>query len=206
VANAQPGELPGSFSTIQSPQLASESCNAIRKYGVNLARDKPSVTVTTLENMILERRQIAVDASPDAVFRAFSSLGGRTGWLYMNWAWRVRGALDRLFGGVGMRKGRRDPEIVQVGDTIDFWLVVAVDPGQLIRLRAEMKLPGQAWLQFEVKQNEKDRSLLTQTTYFAPRGLFGLLYWHASYPLHTLIFGGMIHKIASRAETFSQSC
>ena len=103
-----------------------------------------------------------------------------------------------------MRKGRRDSEIVQVGDTIDFWLVVAVEHRRLIRLCAEMKVPGQAWLQFEVHKRENGCSLLTQTTYFAPRGLFGLLYWHASYPIHALIFGGMIHRIATRAESFSR--
>ncbi len=173
---------------------------------MNLALKKPSVTVTSLEGLIVERRQITVKAPKDAVFRAFSSLGGKTGWLYMNWAWYFRGAIDRLFGGVGLRKGRRDPEIVQVGDTIDFWLVTRVEPDHLIRLRAEMKVPGQVWLQFEVNQDEEDQhSLLTQTTFFAPRGLFGLLYWHALYPIHALIFGGMIRELANRAETLSRS-
>ncbi len=124
----------------------------------------------------------------------------------MNWAWNLRGAVDRLFGGVGLRKGRRDPENVSVGDSIDFWLVVAVEPGHLIRLRAEMKVPGRAWLQFKVSQQKRDgRSLLTQTTYFAPRGLSGLIYWHALYPIHALIFGGMIRKLANRAEALSRS-
>lgn len=155
--------------------------------------------------MIFEHRQIVVDAPTDAVFRAFSSLGGETGWLYMNWAWRLRGVIDRLFGGVGLRKGRRDPEIVQAGDTIDFWLVTAVEQGHLIRLHAEMKLPGRAWLQFEVcQQGKAGRSLLTQTTFFAPRGLFGLLYWYALYPVHALIYGGMIRKLSIRAEALSR--
>ncbi len=158
--------------------------------------------MTSLEGLIVERWQIIVKAPKDTVFRAFSSLGGKTGWLYMNWAWTLRGAIDRLFGGVGLRKRRRDPEIVHVGDTIDFWLVTRVEPGHLMRLRAELKVPGRAWLQFEVNQDEEDRhSLLTQTTFFAPRGLFGLLYWHALYPIHALIFAGMIRNLAKRAET-----
>ena len=170
-----------------------------------LAPDKPSVAVTSRQGIIRERRQITVDAPAEAVFRAFSSLGGRTGWLYMNWAWKLRGAVDRLFGGVGMRKGRRDPEIVRVGETIDFWLVVAVEPGHLLRLRAEMKVPGQAWLQFEVRRDKVDfHSRLTQTTYFAPRGILGLLYWYTFYPLHALIFVGMIRKLATRAKSLSK--
>jgi len=158
------------------------------------------VTLTTHEGMIIEHRQIAVDAPAEAIFRAFTGLGGTRGWLYMNWAWRIRGALDRLCGGVGLRRGRRDADSLRVGEALDFWRVEALEPGHLMRLRAEMKVPGQAWLQFEVKAQDHDiRPLLTQTAFFAPKGLLGLVYWYALYPIHSMIFGGMIQKLAKRA-------
>ncbi len=158
------------------------------------------VTLTTHEGMIIEHRQIAVDAPADAVFRAFTGLGGERGWLYMNWTWRVRGAFDRLCGGVGLRRGRRDPDAVRVGEALDFWRVEAVEPGRLMRLRAEMKVPGKAWLQFEVKPPANDgRPVLNQTAFFAPKGLAGLVYWYALYPIHGMIFAGMINQLARRA-------
>jgi len=140
-----------------------------------------------------------VPESPEAVYHSFISLGGRRGWLFWNWAWRVRGLIDWLVGGVGMRRGRRDPEELRVGDAVDFWRVEAEEPGQLLRLRAEMKLPGQAWLQFQVRRQPDGQTLLIQTAYFAPKGLFGLLYWYGLYPIHQLIFSGLIKKVALRA-------
>jgi hypothetical protein len=168
-----------------------------RRFGMSPAgseAEAPSVALSKQDGMIIEHRQTVVNAPADVVFRAFSSLGGQTGWLYMNWVWHFRGWFDRLCGGVGFRKGRRDPDLVRVADAIDFWRVVAVKPGRLIRLRSEMKVPGRVWLQFEVTQlkqgNEKpQRSRLSQTIYFDPCGLFGLLYWHSLYPIHDLIFG-----------------
>jgi uncharacterized protein YbjT (DUF2867 family) len=169
--------------------------------------DATPVTLTTHEGMIIEHRQLAVDAPAEAIFRAFTGLGGTRGWLYMNWAWRIRGAVDRLCGGVGLRRGRRDGESVRVGEALDFWRVEAVEPGHLMRLRAEMKVPGKAWLQFEVKTQEHDtRPLLTQIAFFAPKGLLGLVYWYALYPIHSMIFGGMIRRLAKRAtEIHAQS-
>jgi len=164
--------------------------------------DVPPVTLRTHEGMIIEQRQIIVDASADAIFRAFSGLGGTRGWLYMNWAWHLRGAIDRLSGGVGMRRGRRDAEDLRVGEALDFWRVEAIEPGRLMRLRAEMKVPGQAWLQFEIMgQNSDLRPLLTQTAFFAPKGLIGLAYWYLLYPVHRMIFGGLIRSLAARAVT-----
>jgi uncharacterized protein YbjT (DUF2867 family) len=163
--------------------------------------DTTPVMLTTHEGMIIEHRQIALNLPAEAIFRAFAGLGGRRGWLYMNWAWRLRGALDRLCGGVGLRRGRRDADSVRVGEALDFWRVEAMEPGHLMRLRAEMKVPGKAWLQFEVKAQDHDpRSLLSQTAYFAPKGLLGLVYWYALYPIHSMIFGGMIQKLAKRAK------
>ncbi len=163
-------------------------------------RDVTPVALATHEGMIIERRQIAVDAPAEAIFRVFTGLGGARGWLYMNWAWRIRGAFDRLLGGVGSRPGRRDANAVCVGEALDFWRVEALDPGRMMRLRAEMKLPGKAWLQFEVKAQDHDpRPLLTQTAFFAPKGLLGLIYWYGLYPIHALIFRGMIQKLSELA-------
>jgi uncharacterized protein YbjT (DUF2867 family) len=161
--------------------------------------DVPPVVLGTLEGMILEHRQLQVAAPATTVFRAFAGLGGGRGWLYMNWVWHLRGLLDRLAGGVGMRRGRRDPEHLRVGEALDFWRVEAVEPGHLIRLRAEMKVPGRAWLQFHVHPQSAERAVLSQTAYFAPKGVWGLVYWYLLYPIHQVIFAGMIRKIAERA-------
>jgi hypothetical protein len=150
--------------------------------------------------MILERRRLMVNASADAVYRSFAGLGGARGWLYMDWAWQIRGTLDRLLGGVGMRRGRRDPDDLRVGDTLDFWRVEQVEPGRLIRLRAEMKVPGRAWLQLESRPTEGGQTELLQTAIFEPKGLFGFLYWYVLYPMHALIFSGMSRKIAEGAK------
>jgi len=162
--------------------------------------DAPPVTLKTQEGMIVEHRQMEVEASSDSVFRAFTSLGGDRGWLFMNWAWRIRGAIDRLCGGVGLRRGRRDAHEVRVGDALDFWRVEGVEPGRLLRLRAEMKVPGKAWLEFEVRpQPGKQAPLLSQTAVFAPKGLAGLAYWYLLYPVHALIFRGLIRRVAGVA-------
>jgi hypothetical protein len=149
--------------------------------------------------MILERRQLATTASAEQLYAMVSRLGGDTGWLYYDWAWRVRGALDRLVGGVGLRRGRRDPVDLRPGDAVDFWRVEAAEPGQRLLLRAEMKVPGRAWLQFEMAPHGEGKTRLSQTAVFAPKGLSGLAYWYLLYPIHRLIFSGMIRKIAERA-------
>ena len=161
--------------------------------------DVPPVTLRVQEGMVVERRQRVVAAPPAEAFRVFTGLGGRRGWLYMNWAWVLRGLADQLLGGVGLRRGRRDPDEVRVGDALDFWRVEAVEPGRLLRLRAEMKVPGQAWLQFQAAPHDGNRTLLTQTAFFAPKGLLGWLYWYGLYPFHAFIFSGMIDAVARRA-------
>ena len=161
--------------------------------------DIKPVHFTQEQGMLIERREMQVSASPAAVFRAFSGLGGERGWPPYNWLWQMRGLLDRLVGGVGMRRGRRHPDDLRQGEALDFWRVELVEPDRLLRLRAEMKLPGQAWLQFEAKENEGGSADLVQTAYFASKGLFGLLYWYAIYPLHGLIFSHMITAVAQRA-------
>jgi uncharacterized protein YbjT (DUF2867 family) len=157
--------------------------------------DKTPVTLISSEGMIIERRQRTVAAPADAVYRSFARLGGARGWLYMDWAWQLRGMLDRLGGGVGMRRGRRDPEDLRVGDPLDFWRVEMVEPGRAIRLRAEMRVPGRAWLEFQSLPQPDGQTRLTQTAFFEPKGLLGLLYWYALYPVHSLIFSGLIRRI-----------
>jgi uncharacterized protein YndB with AHSA1/START domain len=155
--------------------------------------------VTIHEGMILEHHQRVVNASPEAVYQVFTRLGGKRGWFNLNWVWEMRGFLDRMVGGVGFRRGRRDPDELQLGDALDFWRVETLEPGQLLRLRTEMKMPGKAWLQWQVTPREKKKAFLTQTTFFAPKGLMGWLYWYTVYPLHKLIFRKLIDQIATRA-------
>jgi hypothetical protein len=162
--------------------------------------DITPVTLTTQDGMNIEQRQQLVNAPPAAVYRAYTGLGGQRGWPYFDWAWRVRGIMDRMVGGVGLRRGRRDPDEVRVGDALDFWRVEAVEPDRLLRLRAEMKVPGRAWLQFESELQPNGQTVLQQTALFAPKGLFGLLYWYFLYPLHGLIFSGMVQQLGWQAE------
>jgi len=148
---------------------------------------------------LVDSRALAVAATSRVSFAAITRIGGDVGWYYANWLWRLRGALDLVVGGAGMRRSRRDPDVLFPGDPLDFWRVEAVERDRLVRLRAEMKVPGRAWLQFEVLA-EGDRSVIRQTALFEPRGLAGLAYWYALYPLHSLIFAGMLRGIATAAE------
>ena len=156
---------------------------------------------TTREGMIIERRTLQVDLPPEVLFRSFTGLGGERGWLSMDWAWKFRGLLDKLVGGPGFRQGRRDPDHLRAGDALDFWRVEAVEAGRLLRLRAEMKVPGQAWLQFEAQPLDGGGTLLVQTVSFAPRGLAGRLYWYSVLPLHRAIFANLVRCVARRGRS-----
>ena len=142
------------------------------------------------------RLHVAVDAP--RVFAPIAQIGGDRGWYYAPWLWRIRGAIDLLMGGVGMRRGRRDPDALAVGDTLDFWRVEAYEPGRRVRLAAEMKLPGRAWLEFEVVP-DVGGAVVHQTAVFEPVGLPGLLYWYALLPVHAAVFGGLLRAIGRRA-------
>jgi hypothetical protein len=155
-------------------------------------------TMTSFEGMIIERRRRVVAVPADRLFAEVERLGGRAGWPYGNVLWRLRGFLDRLVGGVGMRLGRRSPTELRVGDALDFWRVEAVERPTLLRLRAEMRVPGRAWLQYEVAETPRG-SQLVQTAFFEPKGLPGLAYWYLLYPLHGLIFRGMVRRLAARS-------
>lgn len=147
----------------------------------------------------VDSRDVAVERPPDVAFQPIERIGGSTGWYYGDWLWRLRGLLDLVSGGAGMRRGRRDPESLHPGDAVDFWRVEAIEPHRLLRLRPEMKLPGRAWLQFEISPSATG-SVIRQTAVFEPHGVTGLLYWYALYPVHGLIFGGMLRGIARAAE------
>jgi hypothetical protein len=157
------------------------------------------VIFTTQEGMFIEQRRRIVHAPAGVVYAEFAGLGGHKGWLASNRLWHVRGALDRLVGGVGFRRGRRHPVELRSGDAVDFWRVEAVEPGRLVRLRAEMKVPGRAWLQFQCEGLDATRTRLIQTAYFAPKGLLGFLYWYGLYPIHGFIFSRLIRKLAEAA-------
>ncbi len=162
--------------------------------------DEGPVVLTTAAGFLLERRDLDVRASPERVFAAVCGIGGRRGYPFWNWSWRLRGSLDRLVGGVGLRRGRRDPDKLRVGDVLDFWRVEALVPDRLLRLRAEMRVAGGAWLQFECEPREGGVTRLAQTAYFAPHGLGGLLYWYGLYPIHKVVFSGTIRGLAQAAE------
>jgi len=145
---------------------------------------------------LVDSRVAYVDAPPAQAFAAIRRIGGATGWYYGNQLWRLRGLLDLAVGGPGLRRGRRDPERVSPGDTLDFWRVEAVEPGRLLRLAADMQLPGRAWLQFEVSA-KNGGSTIRQTALFDPVGLGGLLYWYGLWPVHRLVFAnarGMLQR------------
>ncbi len=147
---------------------------------------------------LLESRRCELELTPAEAFAPIRRIGGATGWYAHDGLWELRGALDLLVGGVGVRRGRPDPEQPRVGDTIDWWRVEAYEPDHLLRLRAEMKVPGRAWLEFAVEATERGAAI-RQTVIFDPSGLSGLLYWYGIYPLHAAVFRGMLAGIARAA-------
>jgi uncharacterized protein YbjT (DUF2867 family) len=152
---------------------------------------------------IVDSRAMTVDAPPARAFAPIRRIGGTQGWYFGNRLWSLRGILDLLVGGVGMRRGRRDPEVPHPGDTLDCWRVEAYEPDRLLRLAAEMKFPGRAWLQFEVTPRPSGVTEIRQTAIFDPAGLGGLLYWYALYPIHGVIFRGMLNEIVARVASGS---
>ena len=155
--------------------------------------------------MFEDRREIEIDAPRHAVFRALCRVGGGRGYYAADFLWKIRGAMDRLIGGPGLRRGRRDPEMIRYGDALDFWRVIAVDTDRRLLLRAEMKLPGVATLEFEITECGRSRCTLMQTARFKPRGLLGLAYWYAVLPLHGFVFKGMLCGIAREARALSRT-
>jgi hypothetical protein len=149
--------------------------------------------------VLTDVRTADASAPVDAVFAALCRLGGDRGWHSNGWLWNVRGVVDKLIGGVGMRRGRRDPDRLRVGDALDFWRVEALEDGALLRLRAEMKLPGDAWLEWRVEPTAVG-SRVHQLARFHPRGLLGRLYWLGVAPFHRFVFPGLLRGIVEDAE------
>lgn len=161
--------------------------------------DGTSLETSDWEGLFREVRSCHVAAEPEAVYRTFSGLGGERGWLTWEWAWKLRGLMDRLVGGPGLRRGRRDPDEILPGEALDFWRVERADEPRLLRLRAEMKVPGTAWLEWEARP-EEGGTRLVQTALFAPKGLAGALYWYSLVPVHRFIFTDMVEGVAREAE------
>ena len=151
-------------------------------------------------SLYVDERISVVHAPAQALWQIIEGIGGASGWYSFRAAWATRGLLDRMSGGVGLRRGRRDPRHLRVGDALDFWRVEAITPGQLLRLRAEMKLPGLAWLELSVGQNEDGETTYRQRAIFQPRGLAGHAYWRSISPFHGIVFGGMLRNITAAAE------
>ena len=184
------------LASLETGEVETRWCDAL----YSSQGDRQPVKLISEEGLLLEQRQARIEADERTVFNTYTRLGGETGWLYMDWAWRIRGLIDRLLGGSGLRRGRRDPDQLRAGDAVDFWRVEEIEEPKLLRLRAEMLLPGRAWLQYESGLTPDGDVLLMQSALFAPRGLAGFLYWYALYPIHAVIFSGLIRKIKEGAE------
>jgi uncharacterized protein YbjT (DUF2867 family) len=168
-------------------------------------RKLPGNFTGTEQGMLIDRREATTHAPAEKVFASFAGLGGKRGWLYADWLWEFRGLLDRMVGGIGTRRGRRSETTLRVGDAVDFWRVEAYEKDRLLRLRAEMRLPGYAWLQFEVSPLRDDETCMRQTAFFEPRGIFGYLYWFCVLPFHEFIFGNMAKRVVADAEAAGAS-
>jgi uncharacterized protein YbjT (DUF2867 family) len=160
---------------------------------------KPDSTpvMTCTEGIFHERRWCRIAAPPEQIYAAFGRLGGEHGWPALNWAWQLRGAMDRLMGGVGMRRSSQTE--LRAGESLDFWRIEIANPNRLLRLHAEMKMPGKAWLQFQIQPETDGNCRLVQTALFEPHGLGGVLYWYLLYPIHCWIFQGMLEGVATQA-------
>ena len=179
--------------------LAEEQAGPLPSRWTTAVTAPPEVPAPPGATELRDERVVAVAASPERLFATVARVGGGTGWYFADRLWRLRGLIDRLFGGIGMRRGRPHPSAVAVGDPIDFWRVEDVVPGALLRLRAEMRLPGEARLEFAIAPATTG-AVLVQRARFRPRGLFGRLYWYGLWPAHMAIFGGMARGIARAAE------
>jgi len=151
------------------------------------------------EGLLLEQREILVKADSTVAFHVIERLGGSDGWLHLDFLWRIRGFMDKLFGGVGLHRGRRSRQKLALGDPIDFWRVEAYEENKLLRFRAEMKMPGNAWLQFRILP-EGEYVRVRMTAIFDPHGLWGRIYWYAFWPAHLFIFNGMMAELKKRIE------
>ena len=170
-------------------------------YGADPAEPMPNDPSWAGGTILEDRQEVDSAASPEDLFATVEGVGGERGWPVADWMWQVRGALDQLVGGIGLRRGRRHPDRLRVGDALDFWRVEALERPHLLRLRAEMRLPGDAWLEWRVEPLERGGSRLTQVARFHPRGLWGRAYWYALLPFHRFVFAptaGVLARTAAR--------
>ena len=200
-----PGIAPMSYKESVSRALELTEVGEVEtRWSVTTGSTVKPVRLEDREGLVREVRTRLVETDPEDVFLAFSSLGGAKGWLVWDWAWRLRGLIDQFLGGPGLRRGRRDPVHLLPGEAFDFWRVEEYQPPLVLRLRAEMKVPGKAWLQFEAVPEGKGTRLI-QTAFFAPTGFFGWLYWYGIYPLHSRIFSDLVGAVAREALLVGQS-
>ncbi|MDZ7702965.1 MAG: SDR family oxidoreductase [Trueperaceae bacterium] len=158
--------------------------------------------VQDTQGMLVDRQVREFEVSPSSAYAAIVRIGGEEGWYTFDWLWQLRGVLDRIWGGIGMRRGRRDPKDLLPGDALDFWRVESVETNDHLQLRAEMKVPGRAWLRFDIEPVDGGKTQIRQTAFFEPHGLMGYLYWWAVYPLHLFIFPSMIRAVGRRAQEY----
>jgi hypothetical protein len=159
-----------------------------------------SDSVKMKEGVFQNKQIIYTDVSREKLFQVIQKLGGETGWYHANWLWKLRGLLDRIIGGVGMRRRRRYPIDTRIGDPTDFWRAENYQIGEIIKLRAERKLPGLAWLEFEIKEAEHNRMSFKQTATFIPANWFGKFYWYLTVPFHYFIFRNMAKNMVKAAK------
>jgi len=152
-----------------------------------------------LGRRLVDSRMIKVEKTREQAFAPIARIGGKNGWYSADFLWRIRGWLDKLVGGPGLRRGRRHPTELRAGDVLDFWRVETVEPGRLLRLSAEMKVPGRAWLQYEIDEQDGNCEI-RQTAIFDPAGIFGLMYWYALYPVHSIVFRNMLRAIGGASQ------
>ncbi len=199
---------------IAPKSVASAIAEALRREDQDLAKSRWSDALSAagpernwggvrLGNRLVDSRQATVNVPPAIAFQPIRRIGGARGWYYGNWLWHLRGFIDLLLGGVGIRRGRPQPDDIQVGDAIDWWRVVGFEPNRTLRLEAEMRVPGRAWLHFEVTGDDS-QSTIRQTASFDPEGLSGLLYWYGIYPLHSVVFSGMLRGIIRECQSYWQ--
>ncbi len=169
------------------------------------AQSGSPVRFATVEqfHLMRDRRVQHSRSTREKLFSTICSLGGDNGWFYADRLWRLRGWIDKVFGGIGMRRTPRPPGIPAIGDAVDFWRVEDCQPNERLLLYAEMNLWGHAWLEFVCSEDDANHSTLTQTAWYYPRGLWGFLYWHMVLPLHSMVFPGLAREIARRAEVAS---